>query len=75
MVADGREAPFPQLLERASIGQALRLEQFGVDADDKYFLVVAAVKDAEAAALGEKPGGAPEEVVVEFVGGRLLERT
>ena len=36
------------------------------------FLVVGAVEDADAAALGQRLRGAPQEVVVEFLGGWLL---
>ena len=45
-----------------------------MDADDQHFLVVRAVEDPDAPALGEIAGVAPHEIVVELLGGRHLER-
>lgn len=56
------------------VGEVLGLKDFGMDANDKDFLVVGAVENADAAALGQALGGAPEEIMVEFFGARMLER-
>ena len=40
----------------------------------EHFLVVAAVEDADAAALGQVLRAAPHVIVVELLGGRRLER-
>src|ERR1051325_3309638 len=45
-----------------------------MDAHDERFFVVAAVKDADASALGEMFGAAPQEIVVQLFGGGRLER-
>ncbi len=55
------------------VGQALVAQIRGVDAHDQDLLVVRAVEDADASSLGESPGGAPQEVMVELLGARLLE--
>ena len=45
-----------------------------MDAHDEHLLVVGAVEDADAAALGQAPDVAPHEVVVEVLRRGLLER-
>jgi hypothetical protein len=44
-----------------------------VHAHDQHFLVIGAVEDADAAALGQFAGGAPQEVVLELRGAGVLE--
>ena len=44
-----------------------------MDPDDEHLLVVRAVEDADAAALGQRLHVAPEEIVVELLVRRLLE--
>ena len=45
-----------------------------MDADDEYLFIVRAVEDADAPAFGHTFHVAPQEVVVEFLRGRLFER-
>ena len=54
--------------------QAFALQQLAVDADDEHFLVVGAVEHADASALGQPDRGAPQEIVIELLGRRRLER-
>ena len=44
-----------------------------MDPHDQHFLVIRAVEDADPAAFGQDPGVSPEEVVVELLGGGMLE--
>ena len=66
-------AGVPEAVAAFSRGEALGVEDFGVDFGDEDFFVVGAVEDADAAAFGEVAGAAPEEVVVELFGGGLFE--
>jgi len=54
-------------------GEFLLLENLGVDADDEDLLVIAAVKDADAAAFGQRFHAAPKVVVIEFLGRGCFE--
>ena len=54
--------------------EPLALEDFLVHAHDQHLLVVGAVEDPDAAPLGHRLHVAPEVVVVELFGRRLLER-
>ena len=42
-------------------------------ANHQHFLVIGTIKDADAAAFGKAAGGAPEKIVFELFGARLLE--
>lgn len=63
----------PELLVDLGVGNALGPDELRVNPDDQDFLVIGAIKDANAAALGYDPGVAPEKVVVEFFRGWVLE--
>ena len=49
-------------------------EHFRVDAHHQHFLVIGAVEDANAAALGQADRGPPQKIVVELLRRRRLER-
>ena len=66
-------AVVPELVVDLGVGDALGLDQLGMDPDHQHFLVIRAVEDADPAALGQGPGVSPEEVVVELLGRGLLE--
>ncbi len=55
-------------------GNLLFGENFRVHPHHQTFLVMGAVEDADAAALRQRDHAAPEEIVVEFLCRRLLER-
>ena len=42
-------------------------------AHDEHFLVIGAVEDADAAALRQAAGGAPEKIVLQFLGAGMFE--
>ena len=66
-VVDLLEAVPPDFLLVLRLGgELLVAEDFGVDADDQDLLVVGAVEDADAPALGQRLEAAPEVVVVEL---------
>jgi hypothetical protein len=71
--ADVRVAILEDLLRLRLDGQPLALEELGMHADHQHLLVVRAVEDADAAALGEALRAAPEKVVVELFVARRLE--
>ena len=71
--ADVLEALVPDLLGDQLRRQLLLGEELRVHAHDQRLLVVAAVEDADAAALGQALHAAPEVVVVEILAGRRLE--
>ena len=54
-------------------GRRWRCQHLGVHAHHQHLLVVRAVEDADAAALGQRLGDAPEEVVIELLRARRLE--
>ena len=49
-------------------------EKFRMHPRHQAFLVIGAIEDADAAALRQRDHAAPHEIVIEFVGCRLLER-
>ena len=53
--------------------QILAAENLRMHANDQHFLVIRAVEDADPAALGKAARGAPEKIVIELFGARLLE--
>jgi hypothetical protein len=61
-------ALLPEPLVAGARRQLLLLEPLGVDPEGDDLLVVGAVEDADAPALGSGFGDAPEEVVVELLG-------
>ena len=71
---DVLEALLPDLLSHERCRQVLAYQILGMDADDEHLLVVGAVEDADTATLRDRLVGAPQEVVVELLRGRLLER-
>ena len=71
---DVSEPLIPDSLADELRRQFVPFEEPGTDAHDEDFLVVRAVEDADAAALGQLSDVAPHEVVVELLGRGLLER-
>src|SRR5262249_4162472 len=67
--ADVLVALVPDVLGDQLGGEPLPLQEFRVHPDHQRLLVVAAVEDTDAAALGEALHAAPEEVVVEVFRG------
>ena len=41
--------------------------------DDEHFLVIGPIEDADPSTLRQAAGGAPEKIVFQFFGARLLE--
>ena len=73
-VADRPVALLPESLPVDQlIGQAVSVQDRGVDPGDEDVLVVGAVEDADPPAFGQAAGSAPEEVVLEIVIGGLFE--
>ena len=64
----------PQALGEQFARDLLLLEDFRVDANDQRLFVVTAVENADAAAFGHALRATPQEIVVEFLAGRRLER-
>ena len=58
------------VVARASAGSFCAAQELGVHAHDQHLLVVRAVEDADAPALGQALAGAPQEVVVELLRAR-----
>jgi hypothetical protein len=73
-VHDRLVAPLPEaaVVERL-FGQALRVQDLLVHADDQHFLVVGPVEDPDASTFGQTARGTPQEVVIEIFGARVLE--
>ena len=72
------DLPIPAVADvafRCRRGQSLRGEQVLMHPDDEHLLVVGPVEDADPAPPGQGALVTPEEVVVQFFGGRLLEGT
>ena len=63
----------PDVLRHELRGELGVSEEFGVHLHDEHVLVVGAVEDADASALGQLLVAAPEEVVVELLARRDLE--
>ena len=72
--SDRLESILPEAIEVRAVRQLLVVQEFRVDAHSQDFFVVTTIEDPEAAALGKPLGGAPEKVVVQLLGRRLLER-
>jgi len=73
-VADRLESLRPDgLVVDEVIGQSVTVQDLWVHASDQHVFVVGAVEDADPSAFGQAAGGAPEEVVLELLGGGLLE--
>ena len=54
-------------LPTSGLRQVLARQDFRMHAHHQHFLVVRAVEDADAPALGQRLGDAPEEIVIEFL--------
>src|ERR1019366_8489896 len=54
-------------------GQSLAAQKFRMNANYQHFLVIGTIKDADPASFGKAACGAPEKVMFEFFGTRLLE--
>ena len=65
---------FQMFLPIELLRQLLPRQHLGVHAHHQHFLVIGAVEDADAAALRQALGDAPQEIVVELLGARRLER-
>ena len=66
-VADVLVALLPDVLADERRRQLLAFQKLGVHPHDQHFLVVAAVEDADAAALGQVLRAPPHVVVVELL--------
>ena len=55
-------------------GNFLAGQQFRVHADGQDFLIVRPVENADLAALRKRTRGSPQKIVLQFLGGRSLER-
>ena len=72
VVADRLEALLPDRLQVDRPGELLPSEILRMDPHHQHLFVVAAVEDADAAALGQALRRPPEEIVIELLlGGRL----
>ena len=63
------ECPVADQLARNS----LIAQDFGMNADNQHFLVIGAVEDTDPSARGQTARRAPEEIMTQFFGARLLE--
>lgn len=73
-VNDGAVPVIPDCsLVKQLIREPLAAQNLRVRANDQHFLVVRAIEDTDSPAFRETAGGAPEEVVVQFLGSRPLE--
>ncbi len=70
---DVLEAFLPDVVGHQLRRQFLPVQQLGVHADDEHLLVVRAIEDADASALGQALERSPQEVVIELFGRRRLE--
>jgi len=55
------------------IGKAFAPEDFRMHPNDKHFFIIASIEDADPPAFRQMAGGAPEEIVLQFLDARLLE--
>ncbi len=49
------------------------LENFGMHPHDQHFLVIGAVENADPSPFRQVPGGAPEKIMLQFLGAGMLE--
>src|ERR1700733_15105476 len=56
-----------------SVRQTFAAQNWRMYAHDQHFLVVGTIEDADAPALGQLPGGAPEKIVLQLRRTRMLE--
>lgn len=57
-----------------SFGDFLLGKNVRMNPRHQAFLVIGAIEDADPAAFGQRDRAAPQEIMIEFVRGRLLER-
>src|SRR6185369_2635690 len=72
---DAVEAVAPEIGGALAFRQLLAVEEFGMHPHHQHFLVMRTVKDADAAALRQRLGRAPQEIVIQFLRAGLLERS
>src|SRR5438552_9027688 len=72
-VSDRFVALLPRVAFAASVGNAFAAQDLRVHAHDQDLLVVRAVEDADTPALGEQARAAPQEIVLQLLGARVLE--
>ena len=63
----------PEIFADKSLGQPLAFQIFRVNAYDQHLFVVRAIEDADAPALRQRLGDAPQEIVIELLMARRLE--
>src|SRR5262249_20575537 len=71
--ADALEALVPDVLRHQLARQALARQHLRMHPRNQHILVVRAVEDADAPALRQRLGDAPEKIMIELFGARLLE--
>jgi len=72
-VADVLEALVPNLVGDKFRRQLLRAQKFRMHAYRGRLFVIAAIEDADAAALRQTPHAAPKIIMIEFFGRRSFE--
>src|SRR5207249_2538104 len=72
-VRDRLVALLPRVVFAAPVGNAFAAQDLRVHAHDQDLLVVRAVEDADTPALGEQARAAPQEIVLQLLGARVLE--
>ena len=68
------EPLLPDVLGDQLRGDLLVGKNFRMHPRHQAFFIIGAVEDADAATLRQRNRAAPQEIMIEFVGGRLLER-
>ena len=72
---DDGEIPIPPKILAPSqfLRDALRIENLRMNANDKDFLVIGTIENADAPAFGKAARGSPEEIMLQLLGARLFE--
>ena len=73
-IHDGAIPVLPDgLLVTQLVREPLAAKYLRMHADDQHLLVIGAVEDADPPAFRQTAGRAPEKIVLQFLGARLLE--
>src|SRR6266568_9455084 len=72
-VIDRAITVLPEVFAVVALGKAFRLQKFGMDAHNQYFLIIGAVENADLAALGQVARGAPKKVMIELSAAGMFE--
>ena len=73
MVADCGVARLPKIFPGSGIRELLVVEIFRMHLHHQHLFVVAAIEDPDPPPFRQAAGGAPEEVVIQLLGGGLFE--